>query len=209
MDPTRQIRLLVAPFFFFVSVASAYCSAGIALPLSNDKSAFVGAIALAILPMGFLISTLTIVLLRRLFRLFGSNFETDLSEADMDRIWLQLHPKLSRRKSAQNSETKQAKTSKDEEIYIAASFDHGFLYENHRGLHEWLMRVYSAFMTSANSFVAILLSYVAKLILDLHPSYFWWLCTVTVEILLLIGAIMARRNLLGMLRFQFNRDFAN
>jgi len=207
MDPTRQIRLLVAPFFFFASLVLAYLTAGKEVPLQNNILALIGVITLSTLPVGFLISSLAFILLRVLFRAFGSNFETHLSEEDIDRIWPKLNTSIGRHACSKASKSGAMRTPKDIELYVAATFDHGILYEKSRGVHEWIMRVFTAFMTSVNSLVAILISYAAVAILCLSPSWQWWLCTGVIVIVLFIGAWRAQRTMLKMFEFQTHRMF--
>jgi hypothetical protein len=207
LDPTRQIRLLIAPFFFFVSIIFAYLSAGKALPLQNNMAALVGVVTLSTLPVGFLISSIVHIFLRALFRMFKSNFETHLSEEDINRIWPQLNTSLGRHTRSIISKTGIKKTPANVELCIAVTFDHGILYKNNRGVHEWIMRVYTAFMTSINSLVAILFSYIAVVFLRVSPPCVWWLCTGSIVILLFVGAWGARDTLFEIVEFQTHRTF--
>lgn len=211
MDPIRQIRLIIAPFFFFLSL-------GLALwPLENPQittTHIIGIIGISTLPLGFLISNITIILLRLIFRIFGRNYETDFTVADVNRIWDNLNIRAQYRDELfpQNS-TRINKSSLDNILDVTIIHDHGILYNNNRGIHEWIMRAYSGFVISINSVMAIIFSYIVAFYLDFRSIFEikhhadWLIWTSIVLMILLVGALRARDDLFRTTRFQTYRDF--
>src|SRR3990172_4289228 len=105
MDPLRQLRFLVPPFFLVASLLVGAHLGGV-LDLSILKSeaiaknitgiiALVIAIATAtVLPLGFLITTISVNLLRLIarisYRFNPRYYEAVLSDESWDRIWKKL-----------------------------------------------------------------------------------------------------------------------
>lgn len=210
MDPTRQIRLLIPPFFFFASILSAIFFSNMVESLDwirkQSLPGLVGIVALigiATVPLGFFFSTATHIFLR-LFRIFGWNYENGLSEGDLNRIWPLLGTRLERDARIKTYITGVRKTSCETRHYVAATLDHGILYNHARGIQEWVMRAYTAFWVSACSVVALVLSLVVIVQLVCTP-WEWWVWYAIVLVILLAGAFLARHDTLRMTEFQTYR----
>jgi hypothetical protein len=89
MDPARQLRFLVAPFFFFSSLLwGYYLSHG--LP-ALEVSGLIAVLVASFFPIGFFIGVLSHLLLKLFFRaVFRHWSEVHLEENALRRIWLLL-----------------------------------------------------------------------------------------------------------------------
>lgn len=203
MDPLRQLRWLIPPFFSF-----AFLFLGAHLGCVLDYSFFqselftknttaVVAALIAIptattLPLGFLISTVSILLLHLVF--FISNgfkfriYEAVLSDEVWDRIWSKLGPVPPR--------TDKLK------LYAAATFDHELLPS---GVHEWLFRRWTTFNLSFHSCIAVLLAYFLGRLIGIPRTTSWELISLSVILPLLINATIAWHQTMGMIQFQSHR----
>ncbi len=210
MDPMRQIRLLIPPFFFYASIILAKIfSTGRIEWISDQKMGEIAGIAaflaLSALPLGFLISSLTILTLRVLFPLFGKCMETDMDEKDLDRVWPILGTKLKRDYRSKTSWTGEVTTPNDVKRDVNNTLDHGILYNYSKGLHEFIMRSYTAFIISSSSAIAILLSYIAIYFLNICLTLEWCFVIGIILLILIVGAYFSRRDTLRMVKFQTYR----
>ena len=200
---------LIPPFFFYASLLSAGLFADIESSLTWFREQDVGGIAgmaaliaVSTLPIGFFISSATVLLLRFVFWLGGRNYETDLSEKELDSIWPLLGTNLGRHTNFDGSNRDEKKTPTDIRRYACATVDHEIIYNNSQGIHEWSARAYTAFSISSNSCLALLLSSAMSVFLRICAPWQWWICSVIVFLLLFAGAFFARRDSLNMSRFQ-------
>ena len=113
MDQDRQIRLAIPPFFLLASLLwGAYLGSLDLLSLLKPDTAkevlgLVAAAAVAILPVGFLISTISVVLLSVLAAIFRKpTYEAVLDNDTLGRIWPKLHS--AQEKDAKNSSNNNA-----------------------------------------------------------------------------------------------------
>jgi len=91
-----------------------------------------------IVPVGFMISTLSVMLLRALVLIARTpTYEAVLSDSTLERIWGQL----------QSTQARDKKLS----LYAATTFDHELLAT---GIHTWLLRRWNSFNVAAHSIVA-------------------------------------------------------
>src|SRR5207245_5284322 len=148
MDQDRQIRFAIPPFFLLASLLWGAYLGGVDLsPVLKPDTAkeilgLLAAAAVAIVPLGFLISSASILLIRLLARAFGKpTYEAVLTDAAYAKVWARI----------------QAPSPKDgnQILYAAATFDHELLAP---GIHTWLMRRWNAFNVAAHSSVALLLT---------------------------------------------------
>jgi len=195
VDEERRIRFTIPPFLLFASLLW-----GAHLGGCDIKSFFkpetatavlglLAATAVAIVPIGFVISTLSVALLKAVAAIDGrETYEAVLSDSTFDHIWGQL-------KCTQKKDKKLT-------LYVAATFDHELL-EN--GIHKWLMRRWNSFNLAAHSIVALLLAHVFALVFPFRQVCGWWLTTVFAVLVLFFTAINARRETMGMIDFQAHR----
>src|SRR6266446_7888373 len=148
MDQDRQIRLAIPPFFLFASLLwGAYLSHRDLSPILKPETAkevlgLLAATAVAIVPVGYLISTISVNVLRLLAVIARKpTYEAVLDEATLERIWKQL-------KTSQP-------TNKMLALYAAATFDHELLAT---GIHMWLFRRWTSFNIAVHSIVALVLA---------------------------------------------------
>lgn len=201
MDQDRQLRFLIPPFFLYASLLGALWSdpvmrckimALIKLGTLKDFLPLATAAAVVILPLGFMIGTFTILLLRAIFwigwKRWGEarqSYEAWLSPMCFDRInrICGLNPPLGRRFLVQ----------------LASTFDHEII---DKGVHEWLLRRWNAFnicISSAVSLVAICLS---CHLFGISPSNEWWWAVSGLVAILLLQGIFAWRDAMRMIEFQ-------
>lgn len=196
MDQDRQIRFAIPPFFLFASLLwGAYLSHRDLSLIFKPETAkevlgVLAAAAVAIIPMGFLISTLSVMLLRLLALIARTpTYEAELEDSTLERIWSQL-------KSAHAKDKKMT-------LYAATTFDHELL---SAGIHTWLLRRWNAFNISTNSIVALLLAHVLAPIFSIPQVCTWWVSTVVLVVVLSVNALCAWRETMRMIEFQSYRQ---
>ncbi len=204
MDKDRQIRFLYPPFFFLASLLW-----GLYLDPAKSLSDFIPAAGssvktdalittiigggVAILVLGFLIGTITVSGLRFGFFLFARrHFEVVVSKAAFERIRQQVIPSLT-------------PLDRRQRFCSAVTFDHELI---SKGVHQWLIRRWSAFHVSANSVVALILAPIAGSHLNISVGCDWGWTTAIICIILLINAILAWRETMNMIDFQSHRQQA-
>jgi hypothetical protein len=195
MDQDRQIRFAIPPFFLFASLLwGAYLGGRDLSPIFRPETAkevlgLLAAAAVAVVPIGFLISTLSVTLLRGLAAVFGNpTYEAVLSDSTLERVWNQLASK----------QTKNKKLT----LYAAATFDHELLAA---GIHTWLLRRWNSFNVATHSIVALALAHAVAPIFRIPQVCAWWISTVIVVTLLLWTALNAWRETMTMIEFQSYR----
>jgi len=197
MDQNRQIRFAIPPFFLFASLLwGAYLGGRDLSPILKPGTAkevlgLLAAAAVAIVPMGFLISTLSVTLLRVLLVLIARlpTYEASLSNSTLDRIWPQL----------QSTQPKDRKLT----LYAAATFDHELLAA---GIHRWLLRRWNSFNVATHSIVALLLAHLVAPLFSIPQAREWWLSTLVLFGLLFLTARNAWRETMAMIEFQSYRQ---
>lgn len=197
MDQDRQIRLLIPPFFLLLALLwGAYLDPSVKLaPLLLPASAqsLLGVLAAAtvcVLPLGFLLSAISILLLRILFSLSRNpGYEARITAEALRRIWPQLHT---------NSPFDTNHT-----LYAVATYDHELL---SNGIHSWLMRRWNLFNVSIHSAVSVVLAHGVGALLGLSQNRRWTAFTSLIVVILLANAIVAWRQTMAMIEFQSQRD---
>jgi hypothetical protein len=196
MDQDRQIRFAIPPFFLFASLLwGAYLDGRNLSPIFAPDTAkevlgLLAAAAVAVVPMGFLISVLSITLLRALALITKTpTYEASLTDSAFDRIWKHIA-------------TAQAKDKKLV-LYAAATFDHELLPS---GIHTWLLRRWNSFNVATHSSVALLVAHAVAPILSIRQSCWWWVSTLALVALLVVAALTAWRETMAMLDFQSHRQ---
>jgi hypothetical protein len=213
MDPTRQIRLLIPPFFFFSSFLSAIFTSNVYKYwhwLSKQDIAtiagFVAFIGVASLPMGYLLSTITIIFFK-LFRFFGLIYESSLSEEDLTRIWPLLNTKLGRDDRSKKYLLCGKRTSCETRWFASVILDHEIIYTRSKGIYEWMLRAYSAFWVAACSAMALIVSIILVIVSGIDAPNEWWVASTIFLAIMILGAYLARRDSIQMEEFQSHRTF--
>jgi hypothetical protein len=192
MDQDRQIRFAVPPFLFFASLLWGAHLAGwplnaiFAAGYKDGVIEVVAGGAAATVAAGYLISTVSVLSLRFLARMFGlQTYEARLSPETFQRVWDRLG----------------AKQAKDEKLtlYVATTFDHELL---DKGIHQWLFRRWNSFYVATNSIVALLLAHLVAPVLSIPESCKWLSSTVVVAVLLVIAAYQSWSETMKMFEFQ-------
>jgi len=196
MDQDRQIRFAIPPFFLLASLLwGAYLGGVNVSPVLKPDTAkeilgLLAAAAVAVVPLGFLISSASILLLRLLACLLGKpTYEAVLTEDAYGKVWTRIH----------------APSPKDGRkiLYAAATFDHELLAP---GIHTWLMRRWNAFNLAAHSSVALLLAHVMAPYFHVPQTWRWWRWTALLVVLLICAAAIAWRETMSMIEFQATRE---
>jgi hypothetical protein len=156
---------------------------------AKEVLGLLAAAAVAIVPVGFLISTLSVALLRVLWVITRSpTDEAVLSDSTLERIWDQLA----------STQAKDKKLT----LYAAATFDHELLAP---GIHKWLIRRWNSFNVATHSIVALVLAHAFAPIFSIPQVCAWWVSTLALVALLLFTALNARHETMGMIEFQSYR----
>lgn len=192
MDQDRQIRLLIPPFFLFAALAFIAHSAGVDLVAevgaysTEQLLAIGGVVGASALPSGYLLTSLTVLLLRGIAFLCGwATYEAHISEASYGSIWTKLGlPPPAKR---------------DQELFAVATFDHELLSV---GVHTWLMRRWNAFNIAMSSMAAIVVAAALTPWMGIFPSLSGWLCLLGVCIILGASGLRAWRQTMQMIAFQ-------
>lgn len=203
MDPLRQVRWLIPPFFLLASLVLG-AHLGCVLDYSFFQSevftknttaiiaALIAILTATVLPLGFLISSISIQVLRLIFFISNGlkprNYEAVLSDETWERIWRKLGPVPPRTEKLS--------------LYAAATFDHELLPP---GIHEWLFRRWTTFNVSFHSSSALLLAYIIGRVIGIPRTISWEIITSSVVLLLLVNAIVAWRQTMAMIEFQSHR----
>ncbi len=224
MDPTRQIRLLIAPFFFYVSLITAIVFSTNLEIISLVKSytteshgianmaGLAGFIAVSALPVGFLISSLTTLVLRYIFCEPFKAHDISVGEKDIEDILDQSKSLLSINELKRISKLEYfQKTPKpiigsSEKLCTICFFDHGLLYNIFPGIHYLLTRCYSAFIISLNCLVALTISLILVSLYDMYPPHLWCWLNYGCVVVLIGSALHARYDFAKIYRFMLKLD---
>jgi hypothetical protein len=196
MDQDRQIRFLIPPLIFILSLLWGCHQAGYNLTniLGTDslKSilGLLAAGAVTAIALGFIIGAVSIIILRYSFKIFKKpTYEIVVSKDSLNRIWPQLKTTL----AVDNSKI----------LFGGVTFDHELISD---GIHSWLTRRWSAFNISVNSSVALLLSHLVAFFIPINQSYTWGFTSVLIGICFILNAIAAWKETMGMIEFQSYRE---
>jgi O-antigen/teichoic acid export membrane protein len=147
------------------------------------------AAAVAILPIGFLISAISVTLLALLAKVCRKpTYEAVLSESTFDRIWATIG----------SVQTKDSKLT----LYLTATFDHELLPS---GIHKWLMRRWNHFNVASHSIVALALAHAVAPAFSIPQSWAWFGTTTTSMGLFSWTGYAAWRQTMRMIDFQSYR----
>lgn len=200
MDTNRQIRFIVAPFFFFSSIMWGAYLAGIDLGCAlgikdwENLVAIIALVSIIVFPIGFMINAITALAVRYIYWLAKKrSYDANISDDAIKRIWPLLDTNLI---------LDEAK-KKEWEFHTAATYDHELL---DKGIHEWIMRTWSYFTIAANSCGAIVLSHIAGIIMGISLDYRWVLTSTIVLFILGISGWHSRKRIKEMIEFQSYRN---
>lgn len=199
MDDARRFRFLIPPFFLGLSfVVGLYFSGfefeNLQHKYSTEELVAIGAlIGASVLPVGFVLTSLSILCLRVIWRVFGGqtyeSYEIALSDETWDRVWPLLRTRIQREPRWH--------------LYAGATFDHELLPPE---IHEWSQRRWSTFNISAHSFTAVAVSHLAALHPAIHETWEWLLVTLVLLVIFGITAWIAWLQMIRMLEFQASRE---
>jgi hypothetical protein len=208
MDEDRRVRFLVAPLLLFASLIWAmwldaswhYYLVQHLKKLPNEPvSALIAAIlsgGIFVFSAGFVIGTITYVMLRGSFRLVSflrrrgpRQHEIGLSENTLNVLYDKLLiPGDSRLRV--------------NEIYLGVTFDHGILQTRQNGVHRWIVRRWNAFSINCTSITALLLSIIFVWFAGIQFSAWWYVPVLVAVFMFCWTAFWAWRDTMGMLDFQ-------
>ena len=193
MDETRQLRFLIPPFFTFGSLAlGAYL--GHTLPnlscYSTEKLiSIAAALTASSIPLGFFITSASILLLRLIFRPFGNGpYEAHLSLPTRGRIWPKLGSELP--------------PDQKWNLYAAATFDHELFAH---GINRWIQRRWTIFNLSVHCITSVMLAHIVALFLPFQEKPRWFCFSAVLIFVFLITAVIAWVETMRMIEFQAYR----
>jgi hypothetical protein len=199
MHQPRQIRFLIPPFFLVLwPVWAKYVSSSSSIPPLADWTdllRFAVALVAAALPLGYAMSVVVILIAKGYYRMRGSAF--DAGAIDLSAIWPHLKMK--------HCAVPHRDRLEENRLYIVATFDHDVL---PKGIHEFLLRRWTAFLIDLNSAAAIALSLAIDYAVRIKPPYDDWRFSVPTIVLIgcfLWAAQTARNETFGMIEFQARR----
>lgn len=192
MEHDRQIRFLIPPFVLIFSILIGAYFGGYDLLNVFEKGYDVNALLIffagsaSVIAMGFIISSISIIILRLISFLFGRyTYEAALDEETLKRIWGKINTTIP---------FDIAKI-----LFVAATYNHDKLSPR---IHEWIMRRWNSFHISFHSFVSLLLSHLLGAIFRINESLCWLIVTATLCGIFLINAIISWKETMGMVEFQ-------
>lgn len=195
MDQDRQIRFLIPPIIFILSLLwGAYlCDKNVFSLLESEFGKnIIGLFAaglITVIGIGYIIGTISTNLLRLIFFIIDEpTYEADLPTETLTRIWVKLNTNLAK-------EPKHI-------LYAAATYDHELLPES---IHKWIVRRWNSFNISIHSIVALFLSHIIAFRFSFVQNREWLITDLILAILFLISAICSWRETMGMINFQSYR----
>ena len=194
MNEPRNLRFLIPPFFFFfwALLAGYFADVDFKAQLdefsTNELLAITAVIGATSLPIGYLLTSISILFLKAIARFFGSHshtYEAHLSDKAFKTIWRGI--KASRT------------PNRDFELYAVATYDHSVL---RKEVHEWIQRRWNSFNIAAHSCTAILLSQATVLLLGVRYTCGFAICSLLMLVVLGSNAYVAWRHVMKMIEFQ-------
>ena len=196
MDQIRQIRYVTPPFFFLGSLL-------LGVWLNNPSwldtieelripviATIGGVVVASLLPIGFVITAISTLVLRFGSWLLSCHYQISLSDDAWRRIWPTLKLQTG------------AEPDKSKELYAAITFDHEILHER---INASNVRLWSAFNISVNSSTALVLSHIVGYKLHIPLDYGWVGTTLCLLALFIPTAVITWHEHMGMLEFQSKR----
>jgi len=198
LEENRQLRFLIPPVIFLISLLWWGVVIDPHKPLlgllKDAPILALGVGAAAVLALGFIISSISIFVLR----LFGE-YEAWFSDADLNLM-----------REAINK--KKGTIDKKQKLYLVATYGHGLVARETPGLYEWLLRRWNVFLVSFHSCFALILSLLIPSLLRgweiLSKSLFlyWWLPVIILILVFVTNACRAYKENRGMTKFLLNDE---
>lgn len=203
MEHNRQLRLLIPPFVLLTSILIGMAMDPalrlldvLSAPGATAVSAMLPALlagGVAIVAFGFLLSSLTLCVIRVYFALrrVPSQYEAEVRPTAFARMWetLRVSPELSEHPDRRYM------------LQVVEAYN----WTLPDGLASWLARRWNMFMVSTNSCVALILApLLGDLVVGVHDArtlLLWWLGTGFGILALAINAYFARRQMIELLEF--------
>lgn len=197
MDKERQIRFLYPPLIFLGSIALGtwldypnVFGERISNFLSNANITSVIVAVLGagsiVLVLGFVIGTVTILLLRVLFFRNGFSYEFILSKGTYEKIGKIILA------------NKDDSIRKEDRIYAGVVFDHGHIDQN---VHGWIARRWNAFLIAAFSAFGLLASLLIGSILGVSLTTPWLIITIILTLCFIIQSRLSYIETMRMITF--------
>jgi len=179
LDQLRELRFLVPPFFFFASLSlGAYLDPCFSLvsqlsKIKDVQTLVIAAVGASTIPIGFLISVISIVVMTVLFKLFRKQWDIPYSSDSVTKIWAALNvPRCGR-----------------SDLQAVSTFDRTVVPEK---VSDWILRRWTTFLVSAHSIVALLLAHAAAhLFTSIHQTCLWCITTAAICFFLFFHAATA------------------
>ena len=197
MDENRTIRFVTPTFFFFGSLLF---GAWRTFPNFFDAlktltpaqvAAITAAGVAAMFPVGFIITGISVLLLRSWFRLCSTHsYQIRLSDDAWKKVWADLGLPEHIQRSRLN------------EVSAAVTFDHEILKV---GTHDAAVRLWSAFNISLNSCTALLAAIVVGLFAGFHLRCEWVVGSGLLIALFVASAVTTWRDHMAFLELQCHR----
>ncbi len=197
MDKDRQIRFLYPPLIFLGSLAfgiwfdkSSLLYADIEKFFSNQNNtsiavALIGITSIVLL-FGFLLGTITILILRGFFPNNRFNYEFKLSEESYQKIG-----KLILR-------NKKDKVHKKDRMFAVVVFDHSYIHEN---VHRWIARRWNAFLIASSSVIGLVSSLIVGNLLNVNLGCSWIIPVIILIVLFILQGYSSWIETMRMIEF--------
>lgn len=197
MDKDRQIRFLYPPLIFLSSMAfgiwvslPSSLGAEVSSFFSKENNTSIFAVLLGvgsvILVLGYLIGTITILLLRLLFVRNDFNYEFKLSKDTYDKIGKRI------------LENENLPIQEKERMYAGVVFDHSKIDEN---IHRWIVRRWNAFHIASFSVVGLVASLICGCLLGIPFSFKWALVVLFFVFCFILQGRLSWIETMGMIDF--------
>jgi len=163
---------------------------------------YLGIAAASVLPIGFLIGTFSIFVLRAGFYLLSDHhYECAVKLDSLGEVSRRISSPFDEDKSKRNKREK-----KRAQLNIGVTFDHELLHELSPGLYDWLVRRWSAFNISVNSAMGALLGLLAgHFLLKIEYTPKWGWLSAVLCLAFSVNAVFAWSDTMKMSQFQRER----
>ena len=206
MDQTRQIRFLIPPFILYGSLLwglywSDPCHNRWRSLIENSDVIlpYLSIAVASVLPLGFLIGTISVLTLKLRFLLSDHTYETCVSTDCLSRMKKQVG-KDGKEEALKNLSRREKKL---EEHLTEVTFNHGVLKKEWPGVHTWLVRRWNAFNVSAHCVCAVVLAFfLGGPVFGLRWSWQWGILSAALYVFFFVTGWLAWRETMKMFEFQ-------
>jgi hypothetical protein len=191
MDEKRVIRFITPSAFFLASLLFGNWLSEASSSFSDEHvKTIVEATAAALFPLGFIITAVTMIVLRFGARLCNGKYQIHLSEPAWEEIWKKL---------GVNAEDR----TRDNKVYAGLVFDHSIL---DKEVHAAAVRLWTAFNIASCSGCALVLAlFFGHFCLSIKLKCCWVLLTVILIVLLVTVAVQTWKDHMGLIEFEAKR----